>query len=138
MVAVWQGVWVGALALVAGLLMRQRALVVLVCAVAALIGSWVGARAWEQAAPQNLGDYTGWVEIVADPAPFGAGLRVTVEIDDERFDAWLYGGARRKLADRQSGQFVWVQGRRTELGANARRDRFVMLSADSRLKWWAM
>ncbi len=120
-VAVWQGVWVGALALVAGLLMRQRALVVLLCAVAALTGSWVGARAWEQAAPTNLGDYTGWVEIAADPASYGAGLRVTVEIDDERFDAWLYGGARRKLAERQSGQFVWVQGRRTELGANARR-----------------
>ncbi len=119
--AVWQGVWVAALALVAGLLLRQRALVLLLCFIACLVGSWVGARAWEQAAPRNLGDYTGWVEIAADPAPYGAGLRVTVEVDDERFDAWLYGGASRKLADRQSGQFVWVQGRRIELGGNARR-----------------
>ncbi len=120
-VAVWQGVWVAALAVAVGLLMRQRALVLLLCVVAALIGTWVGARAWEQAAPRNLGEYTGWVEIVADAAPYGAGLRVTVEVDNERFDAWLYGGARRKLADRQSGQFVWVQGRRTEVGTNSRR-----------------
>ncbi len=120
-IAVWQGVWVATLTLVAGLLLRQRGLVLVLCAVAALLGAWVGARAWEQAAPRQLGDYTGWVQIVADPAPYGVGLRVTVEVDDERFDAWLYGGARRTLADRQSGQFVWVDGRRTVLGANARR-----------------
>ena len=120
-VAVWQGVMVAALALAAGLLLRQRPLVLLLCATAAVVGSWIGAQAWEQAAPRHLGDYTGWAEIVADPAAFGAGLRVTVEIDDERFDAWIYGGARRKLVDRQSGQFVWVDGRRTELGTNARR-----------------
>lgn len=120
-VAVWQGAFAAALALLTGLLLRQRPLVLLLCAVAALIGSWMGERAWEHAAPRQLGDYIGWAEIVADPAPFGAGLRVTVEIDDERFDAWIYGGARRKLADRQSGQYVWVDGRRTELGANARR-----------------
>lgn len=120
-VAVWQGVWVSVPALVGGVLLRQRPLVLLLCACAALVGSWVGGRAWEQAAPRQLGHYAGWAEIVADPAPYGAGLRVTLEIDDERFDAWLYGGARRKLAERQSGQFVWVDGRRTELGPNARR-----------------
>ena len=120
-VGVWQGVWAAAVSLVAGLLLRQRLLVLLLCVVAGLIGAWVGVRAWEQAAPRQLGDFAGWAEIVADPAPFGAGLRVTVEVSGERFDAWLYGGARRRLADRQSGQFVWVQGRRTELGANARK-----------------
>jgi len=120
-IAVWQGIWVAALGVACGVLLRQRPLVLLLCAGAALVGSWVGARAWEQAAPRQLGDYTGWAEMVADPAPFGAGLRVTIEIDGERFDAWLYGGARRKVADRQSGQFLWVDGRRTELGSNARR-----------------
>lgn len=120
-VAVWQGLGVAALALAAGLLLRQRPLVLLLCAVAAVVGAWIGARAWEQAVPRHLGDFTGWAEIVTDPAQYGSGLRVTVEIDDERFDAWLYGGARRKLADRQSGQFIWLDGRRTELGANARR-----------------
>ncbi len=120
-VAVWEGVWVAALALPVCLLLRQRPLVLMLCACAALVGTWVGARAWEQTAPRHLGNYTGWAEIMADPAPYGAGLRVTIEIDDERFDAWLYGGARRKLADHQSGQFVWVDGRRAELGSNARR-----------------
>ena len=120
-VAVWQGLWTAAILFVGSLLLRQRPLVLLLCASAALVGSWLGARAWDQATPRQLGRYTGWAEIVADPAPYGAGLRVTIEIDDERFDAWLYGGARRKLADRQSGQFIRVDGRRSELGSNARR-----------------
>lgn len=120
-VSVWQGLTVAVLALAAGLVLRQRPLVLLLCAMAAVVGTWVGARAWEQATPRHLGEYTGWAQIVADPAPYGSGLRVTVEIEDERFDAWLYGGARRKLADRQSGEFLWLDGRRTELGGNARR-----------------
>ena len=120
-VAVWQGVGVAALALSAGLLLRQRPLVLTLCAVAAVVGAWIGARAWEQAVPRQLGDFAGWAEIVADPAQYGSGLRVTVEIDDERFDAWLYGGARRKLTGRQSGQFVWLDGRRVELGPSERK-----------------
>lgn len=119
--AVWQGAWIAALALAGGVLIRQRPVVLVLCACAVLAGSWAGSRAWAEAHPRQLGNYTGWAEIVADPAPYGAGLRVTLEIDGERFDAWLYGGARRKLADQHSGQFVWVDGRRVQLGSNARR-----------------
>ncbi|HRB04447.1 MAG TPA: ComEC/Rec2 family competence protein [Ilumatobacteraceae bacterium] len=120
-VAVWQGLLMSTLALACVVLLRQRPFVILLCACVAVIGSWAATRAWEQATPRHVGAYTGWVEIVADPTPYGAGLRVTVEIDDERFDAWIYGGARRKLADCHSGQFVWVEGSRTGLGSNARR-----------------
>ena len=48
--------------------------------------------------------------IVGDPAPFGSGLRVTVEVGGERFDAWAYGSPRRRLVDRQAGEKVFVQG----------------------------
>lgn len=120
-VAVWQGVWVVVVAPVFAGAIRQRPVVILLCVIAALVGSWVGVRAWQQAAPRHLGAYSGWAEIVADPAPYGAGVRVTVEIDDERFDMWLYGGTRRRFMDHQVGEYVWLRGHRTELGANRRR-----------------
>jgi len=84
-------------------------------------GSLFGDRAWDAAHPRTLGDYTGWAELVDDPAPFGKGLRVTLEIEGERFDMWLYGGQRRKLADRQAGEYVWVQGERIAFTSGARR-----------------
>ena len=87
----------------------------------ALFGGWLGTHAWDRAQPRHLGEYIGWAKLVADPAPFGQGLRATFEIEGERFDAWVYGGQRRKLADRQAGEFVWVSGRRDELTRGARR-----------------
>ena len=71
--------------------------------------------------PRHVGSYSGWVTIVGDPAPFGSGLRVTVEIGGERFDAWAYGSPRRRLVDRQAGEMVYVQGRRRLMVSNARR-----------------
>jgi len=103
-----------------GLLWRLRAATVACCVAVAVFGGWLGTHAWESARPRHLGEYRGWAELVADPAPFGQGLRATFEIEGERFDAWLYGGQRRKLADRQAGEFVWVQGRRSELTTGAR------------------
>ena len=71
--------------------------------------------------PRHVGDYTGWVTVVGDPAPFGSGLRVTVEIEGERFDAWVYGSPRRRLVDRQAGELVYVQGERRPMISNVRR-----------------
>ena len=119
------GVWLGwvavALAVVVSALSGQRAVVVCLLVVVAGVGCVFGDRAWQQAQPRELGAYTGWVEIVGDPAPFGNGLRVTVEVRGERFDAWAYGGARRKLAQHQSGEFLWIDGDRRALTINQRR-----------------
>lgn len=119
------GVWLGwpalPLGLLLGLMARARALVAALLVTASLLGWWSGVRAWQQAQPRQLGSYTGWAEIIGDPAPYGNGLRVTVEIEGERFDAWVYGGARRKLAAHQGGEFVWLDGRRTALSASQRR-----------------
>ncbi|MGB8860676.1 MAG: ComEC/Rec2 family competence protein, partial [Ilumatobacteraceae bacterium] len=100
---------------------RQPCWVVALCLLAAALGWACGARAWQQSAARHEGRFTGWAELVGDPAPFGKGLRVTFEIEGERFDAWVYGGARRKLAERQGGEYVWVDGRRAGLGGSARR-----------------
>ena len=118
---VWQGLLVASLVLPVVLLSRQPALMVGLCLVAATIGWLSGVRAWQHTAPRHPGAYVGWAELVADPAPFGTGLRVTVEIEGERFDTWFYGGPRRKLQDHQSGEFVWVDGRRVELADSQRR-----------------
>ena len=120
-VGIWLGSWWALLGVPVGLLYRLRGLTIIVCVGVAVLGGWLGNHAWQSAQPRHLGDYTGWAELVADPAPFGEGLRATFEIEGERFDAWLYGGQRRKLADRQAGEYVWVQGRRRELTTGARR-----------------
>jgi competence protein ComEC len=120
------GVWtqspvcLGVLA-VGSMLVCRRTTLVVVCLVAGLAGLWRARVSWDDAVPRHLGHYSGWAPVIGDPAPFGNGLRVTVEIDGERFDAWAYGSPRRRLIDRQAGEFVYVEGERRPLTANARR-----------------
>ncbi|HEX2786025.1 MAG TPA: hypothetical protein VHN36_20800, partial [Ilumatobacteraceae bacterium] len=114
--------WVGAVA-AGSLLARRRPVLLLVCLVFGLAGVWRSRVTWDGATPRHLGHYTGWVPVVGDPAPFNNGLRVTVEIDGERFDAWAYGSSRRRLLDRQAGEFVYVDGERRPQTSNVRRPR---------------
>ena len=120
-IGVWQGVLVGCALLAVASAARMPAAVLGLCLLAAGVGGLRSAQVWQQAAPRHLGSYTGWAELVADPAVFGAGMRVTLEIERERFDMWAFGGTRRKLADHQSGELVWIQGRRTSLSTLQRR-----------------
>jgi competence protein ComEC len=119
------GVWIGApagvcIAAVAWMARWGRAAMVL-CLVLSVAGGMLGDRAWSQTQPQHLGEHTGWVTLVADPAPFGQGTRITVRIEGERFDAWLYGSARRKLEGHQAGELIWLSARRTPLAGSAGR-----------------
>ncbi len=91
------------------------------CLVIGLAGGWRSQATWTSAVPRHLGDYSGWATVVGDPAPFGSGLRVTIEIEGERFDAWVYGSPRRRLVDRQAGELVYVQGERRVMISNVRR-----------------
>ena len=120
-VGVWAGSWWALLGVPVALVWRMHVQTFVLCAVVAIIGGWLGADAWQSAHPRHLGEYTGWAELVADPAPFGQGLRATFEIEGERFDAWLYGAQRRKLSDHQAGEYLWLQGRRAELTSGAHR-----------------
>jgi competence protein ComEC len=120
------GVWtqsplaVGAVAVVSTVVGRRPALVV-ACLLIGIVGAWRSEVNWQAAVPRHIGKYTGWGTIVGDPAPFGNGMRVTVEVDDERFDAWVYGSPRRRLVDRQAGESVYLQGTRRLMVSNARR-----------------
>ncbi len=91
------------------------------CLVIGLLGAWRSTVTWNGAVPRHLGGYSGWVTIVGDPAPFGSGLRVTVEVAGERFDAWVYGSPRRRLVDRQAGEVVFIEGDRRPMISNVRR-----------------
>ncbi len=121
-VGVWtrSPVWVGAIAL-ASMLARRRGALVVVCLVVGLLGGWRSTVTWNGAVPRHLGGYSGWATIVGDPAPFGGGLRVTVEVAGERFDAWVYGSPRRRLLERQAGEVVFIEGQRRALTSNVRR-----------------
>ncbi len=112
--------WLSAVAAIASLTRRRRALL-LICLVVGLAGIWRSHVSWDEAAPHHLGPYSGWVPVVGDPAPFGNGLRVTVQIEGERFDAWAYGSSRRRLLERQAGEFVSVEGVRSAQTSNVRR-----------------
>lgn len=122
------GVWLGAIATVVAtawvggalVLGRGRRLLALALAVV-VVGAVAGRVAWSHAHPRQVGPYAGWARIAADPAPFGAGVRLTIEIEGERFDAWLYGGRGSRMADRQAGEFVYVEGVRAQIGRGARR-----------------
>ncbi len=91
------------------------------CALLVVTAAWRAAVVWDETAPRQLGPYTGWAEVVGDPAPYGNGLRVTVDIGGERFAAWAYGSPRRRLVDRQSGDRVWLAGSRRPSSGHVRR-----------------
>jgi competence protein ComEC len=124
-VGVWGGTW--AVLCVIALSAGGRVLgwatwrVPVAALVLAVVGSAAGHVAWLQAHPRHLGPYIGWARIMADPAPYGSGLRVTVEIEGERFDTWLYGSRNTRIAPHQAGEYVWLQGARAQVGHGARR-----------------
>ena len=126
MLAAVVGVWtrspaaVGAVA-GAAIVVGRRPAVLIACLLVGLAGGWRSQVTWQAASPRHIGDYSGWVTMIGDPAPYGSGLRVTVEIDGERFDAWVYGSSRRRLVDRQAGEMVYVQGRRRLMVSHVRR-----------------
>ncbi|MGD9998899.1 MAG: ComEC/Rec2 family competence protein [Ilumatobacteraceae bacterium] len=130
MLGVWVGsrVWQVGIALAVLWMLTRRARVpirrdlAVVTLVLVVAGGVSSARAWAAAHPRALGPFQGWATVMSDPVPFGAGLRVVLEIEGERFDATVYGSARRRLEPRQAGERVEIVGeRRAATGPWARR-----------------
>lgn len=119
-IGVWFG-WSARTAIASGLLIGiaavqgRRARCLVGAGMLVVAGGWVGARAWADAEPRQLGPYAGWAELVSDPAPVGRGVAVILEIEGERFQSYAYGSARRRLERRQAGDRVQIEGRRTVL-----------------------
>lgn len=91
---------------------RLRRDLVVAAMVLMTFGSIVSAHAWTSAQPRTLGNFQGWATLVTDPAPLGFGARVVMQIEGQRFDATVYGSARRRLQARQAGDRVEVVGQR--------------------------
>jgi hypothetical protein len=81
-------------------------------AVLAVVSSALGALAWASAVPRQLGPFEGWATVSADPVTVGRGTRLTLEVEGERFDAWLYGATAGRALQRQAGEVVFVAGAR--------------------------
>ena len=87
-------------------------LVVLVCTIAFVRAD--AARAG--LAPDQLGDYTGWVRMVDDPQPYESSTRVILEVEGERFEMWSRGRAQQlRVRSWRGGQWVAVSGERLKL-----------------------
>ncbi len=120
-VAVWAGALVPAsiLGVVAAAILgrwsRSWATVILVVALS-VVGGVRADHAWNGLAPDRIGPYDGWVRLVDDPHPYGAGTRLVVAIDGERFEVWCRGRAQqRRVSAWRAGQWVAVSGTRREL-----------------------
>ena len=114
---------IGAIGVVGRRAMGRRVgpVVVIGVFVAVLAGA-LSQHAWSSAQPREVGPYQGWATVMSDPTAVGRGVRVVLEIEGERFDATVYGSARRRLVVRQAGERIEVVGeRRLAEGPWARR-----------------
>ncbi|MFZ4720385.1 MAG: ComEC/Rec2 family competence protein [Ilumatobacteraceae bacterium] len=133
------GVLLGPGGLVAATLavMRRRVGVALLCLITALAGWWAGAHAWAGAVPRHLGPFEGWARVATDPVTQGGATRLTLEVQGERFDAWVYGGRGAALLERQAGEEVRVRGERVPSTGDVRRARVRHVVGRFRLEWLA-
>jgi competence protein ComEC len=115
----WWFVAVGAAAVVAVARSPRLALVV------AVLGGTAVARAdaaWASLEPDTLGPFRGWATVVTDPQRFPDATRVVMELDSERFEAWVRGPVRRRRVDGwQAGDRVVVAATRSALDDDRRR-----------------
>ncbi len=102
---------------------RRRIAVAALAVVMCLVGAGRSDAAWRAVTTPRLGSVTGFVEVAADAVPVGRGVRVTVVVDGQRFDAWAFGKSARRVGPLQVGDRIWVSGRRRPLSAAGQRAR---------------
>jgi competence protein ComEC len=132
--AVWLGWAMVPVALAVGVL-RRRVMVGVLCIAVAVVGAVDGRYAWAHAVPRQLGPFIGRTLVVLDPVAVRGGVRVTLQIQGERFDTFLAGARFANLAQATAGDFAWVSGVRSGLGANRRRSQERHVVGRLRLEW---
>lgn len=112
-----------------------RALVLLV--LLAVSATWRADIAREALVPDRLGPFEGWVRLVDDPQPLTGSTRVIVEVEGERFEAWVRGRARQQRAGSwRGGEHVLVAGERVALDDERRgRVAWQHVVGELRLEW---
>jgi competence protein ComEC len=67
--------------------------------------------AWHELRPDRLGRFAGWATVVEEPRRYAGAMRVLVELDGERFEAWVRGRADQlRIAEWRAGDRVEVAG----------------------------
>ena len=92
----------------AGWLSRR---VSLICLGLFLLTAALADRTHDGLEPTGQRDYRGEATVVGDPRFFGPSLRVDLQVDRARVEAWARGPEAARLADRLTGERVEVAGR---------------------------
>lgn len=87
--------------------------------------------------PRQLGPYTGWATVAGDPQPFGGATRVVIDIEGQRFEAWVHGRARSvRAGSLRRGDLVALAGERRALEPErASRVRSQHVVGELRVEW---
>jgi competence protein ComEC len=97
----------------AAALAAGRRVVAIVVALVVVIAAARSDVAWSELAPDQLGAFQGWGTVVEEPRPFGGATRVLVELDGERYEAWVRGrSGSLRAADWRAGDRVHLAGQR--------------------------
>lgn len=117
-VGIWRG---GSGALASGLVLggvalatgrRPSGALVLLGVVLALVGVWRSSTEWARASARHTGPVEGWVQVVTDPERVGNANKLVVEVEGERFAAWMFGGAAGAVESAMAGDALWLRGTR--------------------------
>lgn len=68
---------------------------------------------WRAVQKVRVGPYAGVARMVGDSEPVGMGRRLILEIEGQRFEAWVFGSKRNRAASLASGDAVQVMGDRS-------------------------
>jgi competence protein ComEC len=105
---------VAVLALVGGLTLNHRLRVAAALALVVGVAALRSTAAWYELRPDRLGRFTGWATIVEEPRRYAGAMRALVELDGERFEAWVRGRADQlRIAGWRAGDRVELAGTRT-------------------------
>jgi competence protein ComEC len=110
---------VGVIASLATLAARRRLVLAVGVGAVVVFAAVRSSAAWVALTPDRLGPFEGWGTVVEEPRPFGSATRLLVELDGERFEAWVRGRAGPLRIDEwRAGDRVQLAGERTAVDAD--------------------
>ncbi|MCX7622058.1 MAG: competence protein ComEC family protein, partial [Acidimicrobiales bacterium] len=128
---------IGALGAAVGALRRNRFVFL---AGLFLLASGLAAQAWQSVQPLPERVVSGRALLVSDPEPITGGVRVWLELEGRRFDAWARSGSAGLLRSRAAGELVEVEGRTEPLpdGSEHLKRRHIAerLQVERVGRWW--
>jgi competence protein ComEC len=104
---------VGVVASLVSFAAYRRFALTFVVALMVLLGAARSAASWSALTPDRVGPFDGWGTVVEEPRRFSGATRLLVELDGERFEAWIRGRAGPlRAAEWRAGDRVRLAGER--------------------------